>query len=193
MLTSMNGGHLARRRRLAGIGVLALAGVAMVACGPDQPATVAPPTTTASTPASTPSPSCPPGAVVVNIEPPEKTMVRVNLINASGRAGLATEVGADLSFRGFQVLSTSGEYHGGALPSAVVLRYGPSTVGDAWLLAANFGDPVTAQFDPTRSGDTVDVLLGPGFQNLRTATEVNQAIAAAGLPTPPPGTCGIRN
>jgi hypothetical protein len=42
------------------------------------------------------------------------------------------------------------------------------------------------RFDPGRPGKTIDLILGPAFTRLGTATEINQNLVTAGPPTAPP-------
>ena len=70
-----------------------------------------------------------------------------------------------------------------------MLRYGPRAVGGAHLLRAYFLDDAATEFDPKRTDDVVDVVLGNGFQQLATTTEVNQSLADLGSAQLPPNTC----
>jgi hypothetical protein len=139
---------------------------------------------------------CRPGEVRVNVDVPEdRSKVTINVLNGSpSRNGLAQQVGAEFSHRGFTVAkmedSPEGEFGGVAR-----IVYGPEGVGAAWLVSAYFlpayfldGDAAKV-FDIERIGPEVDVILGNKFQQLATSSEVNQAIAQEGAPIPPPGTC----
>jgi hypothetical protein len=70
-----------------------------------------------------------------------------------------------------------------------VVRYGPQTVGAAWLIRAYFLNESLNQFDKGRQDDKVEIILGARFKQLPTTTEVNQSIAALGNPQLPEGTC----
>jgi len=166
--------------------VLVLVVFALGGCGPDESGTTRPTLTFDATSV----PGCPSGSTPVDLEFPPPAEVGVAVRNASGVNGRGLEVFVELGNRRFQVLSVT-ETEVGDYPEAVVIRFGPDTVGDAWLLASYFMGDVRQEFDAGRSSTTVDVILGRGFQGLHTPTEVNQAIAAAGRPTAPPGTCGI--
>ncbi|GGN90589.1 hypothetical protein GCM10010112_76060 [Actinoplanes lobatus] len=95
-------------------------------------------------------------------------------------AGIASE----LRERGFTVLD-------GAVASeaATTLTYGPESVGRAMLLRAAVHGEVTMRFDPGRSDPAIDLAPGPDFDRLATATELNQNLVTAGVPTAPPQ-CG---
>ncbi len=139
---------------------------------------------------------CKPGQVRVNVDVPEdRTKVTINVLNGSpARNGLAQQVGAEFSHRGFTVANMAdnpeGEFGGVAR-----LVYGPEAVGAAWLVSAYFlpayfedGDAEKI-FVIDRTGPEVDVVLGNKFQQLATSSEVNQAIAQEGAPEAPTGTC----
>jgi hypothetical protein len=70
-----------------------------------------------------------------------------------------------------------------------VIRFGPQTVGAAWLVQAYFLNNARPEFDKARQDDKVEIILGGKFKQLPTTTEVNQSIAALGNPVPPTGTC----
>ena len=114
------------------------------------------------------------------------------MLNASDVKGLELTVFVELGQRGFQMLSTTDRYGDGRrYPEAAVIRYGPRTVGAGWLVSSYIRGQVRTEFDIHRSDDRVDVILGSAFENIRTPTEVDQAVAAAEQPTSPPGTCPL--
>ena len=63
-----------------------------------------------------------------------------------------------------------------------VIRYGPKAVGAAQLLKAYFLNEAEAEYDPKRTDDVVDVVIGDSFQQLATTTEVNQSLVELGQP-----------
>jgi hypothetical protein len=121
----------------------------------------------------------------------------VTVIDATGRPSLAATAVLELRLRGLDVTvgaATTESYAG-----VVEVRYGPQAVGAAWLAALMFGVamPGTSvvwsdQFQPTRTGTEVDLVLGRRFDHLATVTEVNNSIATHGLRMAPPGTCSVR-
>jgi len=111
--------------------------------------------------------------------PDSPAEVRVRLL--SGGA-VGDKTATQLRERGFTVLGRS---DGPAGPTT--LRYGPAAIGDAAVLKATLVGDATMQFDPSRADDTIDLTLGSTFARLGTATEINQALAAAGEPSAPPG------
>jgi hypothetical protein len=130
--------------------------------------------------------------VPVDLTVPDPTQISINVRNASGIDGLALKVFVELGRDGFQTLSTTEGYPDPRDYSvAVVIPYGPRTVGAGWLLSSYFRGRVRTQFDVGRSDDRVDVILGKAYTNVLTPTEVHQAVAAAGRPSAPAGTCAV--
>lgn len=138
------------------------------------------------------SPTCPPGLVPVDLTVLRPDGTRLNVLNASDVKGLELTVFVELGKRGFQMLSTTDRYRDGRrYPEAAVIRYGPQTVGAGWLVSSYIQGQVKTEFDIHRSNDRIDVILGSAFESIRTPTEANQAVAAAGQPSLPPGTCPV--
>jgi hypothetical protein len=134
--------------------------------------------------------SCPAGKVPVVLTFPEKSEdIKINIINVTTSPALAGQVADDFRSRKVTVLSEKNEPAAKPLQAVAQLRYGPKAVGTAWLVRAYFLNSAVLQFDIKREGDAVDVVLGTQFKQLGTTTEVNQALAAAGHPRLPAGTC----
>lgn len=132
---------------------------------------------------------CPPGLVPVNLRLPPPGEINVSVFNATNRDNLARSVGTQLTNRGLHVVQT-GNYSGELDQADVtVLRFGPAAYGAAWVLRSYVHDEVHSDFDINRPGDTVDLVLGNGFRELASPTEVNRLIARLGPPQPPPNTC----
>jgi hypothetical protein len=132
---------------------------------------------------------CGEGDVVANLRLPDPTEIKINVYNATDQTGLAARVGENFSNRDFQVLGHDDEPQDAELSEVAVLRYGPQAVGAAHVLRAYFLNTAVTEFDLNRTDDVVDVVIGSGFRQLATETEVRQSIAALGNPIPPPGTC----
>ncbi|MDG4792344.1 LytR C-terminal domain-containing protein [Micromonospora sp. WMMD1082] len=113
--------------------------------------------------------------------------VRINVLNSTDRPGLAGSVGDDFRNRDFQVQKEANEKK--KIDDVAVLRYGPKGVGSAHLLRAYFLGNAELEYNPEREDDIVDVVLGSGFQQLATTTEVNQSLGDLGAPVAPPGSC----
>lgn len=131
--------------------------------------------------------NCPDGYVLANLSLPEAPDVKIGVYNGTNRTGLADQVGDNFANREFEVIDrgdNESEFDGVAQ-----LHFGPQAVGAAQLVRAYFLNEAETVFDIDRQDDAVDVVLGTQFRQLATPTEVHQAIAQAGNPAPPPGTC----
>jgi len=134
--------------------------------------------------------SCPNGAVAANLRlPDEPKDIKVNIFNATDHAGLAGEVANEFKGRKFNVGQVGNDPLGKRVDGTGVLRYGPKAVGAAWVVRAYFLNEADLQFDLKRTDDVVDVVLGAGFKQLATATEMRQALTQAGAARLPEGAC----
>jgi hypothetical protein len=133
------------------------------------------------------SDGCPDGYVRANVALPEPKDMKIKVFNATSNNGWGTQVSEDFKNRGFQTQKPDDSAK--KVDKVAVLRFGPKTVGAAHLLRAYFLDEATPQYDPKRTNDIVDVVIGTNFQQLATTTEVNQSLAAIGEAELPPGTC----
>jgi hypothetical protein len=119
----------------------------------------------------------------------DRSTVKLNIFNATDSPGLASQVAEDFRGRKFTVVNAANDPAAKRVQGVALLRYGPKTVGSAWLVRANFLNQAELAFDINRKDDIIDVVLGSGFKQLGTTTEANQALGQAGLPTLPRGTC----
>lgn len=101
--------------------------------------------------------------------PPAMTTdeVTVNVFNSTGRAGLAGRAADALRARGFEV---EGVDNTDAVEGAGVVRHGPEGEEQAELLADEVGQGVTLVLDE-REGTTVDLVLGPDWEDLSDGEE----------------------
>ncbi|MEU3456009.1 LytR C-terminal domain-containing protein [Micromonospora sp. NPDC006766] len=129
---------------------------------------------------------CPKGWPLADVVLHEQKDVKINVLNGSGQPGLAGSIADDFRNRKFQVKKVD---NAKAVNGVAELRYGPKGVGSAHLLRAYFLNEAKPVFDINRKDDMVDVVLGGGFQQLATTTEVNQSLGDLGSPVAPPGTC----
>ena len=136
---------------------------------------------------------CAPGLIPAKVlMPAERSQVTLNVLNGTGRAGLAEQIAYDFENRGFKVNRRENVTDGQTYDEIAVITFGPETVGAGWLVSAYFlVDEAKMIFDIERQGAEVDVILGTKFRQLATTTEVNQSIAAIGNPEPPDGTCAV--
>lgn len=130
---------------------------------------------------------CPADFILVDLSLPQPSEVKVNVYNGTTRAGLANRIADNLANRNFHVLER--DDYDGQVDGVAELHFGPEAVGAAQLVGAYFLNNATQVFDIDRPDDVVDVVLGSGFQQLATPTDVQLAIAAVGNPEPPAGTC----
>jgi LytR cell envelope-related transcriptional attenuator len=131
---------------------------------------------------------CPAGAVRANVRlPDDNQQVIVKVFNGSGTPGRAVTVSEDFRNRRFTTEKPAESRK--KVDGVAVLRYGPEAVGKAWLVRAYFLNQADAQYDPGRKGPVVDVVVGEGFQQLATFTEVSQSLVELGEPKLPPGAC----
>lgn len=133
---------------------------------------------------------CAAGEVPANPKLPEPKDVKINVFNATDKAGLASVVAADFKNRKFKVVKDpTNDPLNKRVEGVAVLRYGPKMVGAAWLLRAYFLNQAQTELDLKRTDDVVDIVIGLQFRQLATVTETNQALARLGSPTLPNGTC----
>lgn len=88
--------------------------------------------------------------------------IEVNVLNGSGRAGLAGSTSTALTGRGFLVLTT--DNYPARIESNVQINFGESGMAAAYTLAANVHDPVLVL--DLRQDATVDLVLGTLFDTL---------------------------
>ncbi|WFF04271.1 LytR C-terminal domain-containing protein [Micromonospora sp. WMMD964] len=130
---------------------------------------------------------CPEGWPLADVTLHEPKDVKINVFNATDEPGRAGSVADDFRNRKFQVKKIGNEPKG--IDDVALLRYGPKGVGSAHLLQAYFLNNAVPGYDEKRTDDTVDVVLGNGFQQLATTTEVNQSLGDIGAPRAPKGSC----
>jgi hypothetical protein len=137
------------------------------------------------------SSGCPAGSVPIQTRPlPNEDKIKINVYNGTTRVGLAGQVADDFRSRKFNVGKVGdlkAKYKGNA-PAQLV--YGPKEVAAAaTVVNAYFLGQAELKFEVKREDQVIDVILGPKYQSLGTPTDVNQALAQLGNPSPPPGTC----
>jgi hypothetical protein len=133
---------------------------------------------------------CASGAVKVHTRPlPDTNQIKVNVFNGTSTPGLAQTVADEFRNRGFtvgKVEDAPQKYDGTAK-----LGYGRNEIAAAAVINSYFLAKAEYTFDLKRTDDVVDVTIGSAYTKLGTKTEVNQAQAQIGNPSPPPGTCDI--
>ena len=167
-----------RRRARVVVGLLALAAVVAIVAAlirDTQAGAVA-------------GPGCPPGTTEVDLTiPDEASQVELRVLNGTASAGIANQVSTDFGYRGFRMRPPASGT--GKVTGVAVIRYGPRTVGAADWIQAYFLGRATPQYSASRTTDVIDVVVGDGYRQLATRTEVNEALAMHGGPALPPGGC----
>ena len=131
---------------------------------------------------------CPEGAPLANITlPDDPDEVKVKVLNGTSTAGLADKVTNDFKNRGF-VMEKPDESKS-KVEGVAVIRYGPQGVGNAQLLKAYFLGEAKPEYIAKRTDDIVEIVVGAGYLQLATSTEVNQSLVELGEPQLPPGAC----
>jgi len=127
------------------------------------------------------------GLVMVNATLPQKNdQVTVKVYNGTKQVGLGSAVTSAFSNRGFKTEKPAESKK--RVNDVAVLRYGPKGLSSTWVIQAYFLNQATPQYDPKRTSATVDVVIGNGYQQLATPTEVNQSLSTL-QQTLPPGSC----
>lgn len=138
--------------------------------------------------------ACPAGWPTVDMTLKPNEQIKIKVLNATNRPGLADSVGTEFANRTLRVVGKGNSKV--AVDGVALLRYGPAAVGSAHVIGAYFLNTAELEYEPARTGDVVDVLVGNDFKQLATQTEFNVSIAelaAVGRPTLPPGSCGPGN
>jgi len=131
---------------------------------------------------------CPDGAPKAVVTLPEDTdQVKVRVLNGTKTAGLADRVTDDFRNRGFAMQKPRESRK--KFERIAILQYGPKAVGNAQLVNAYFLGKAKTEYSAKRTNDVVDIIIGNGYRQLATSTEVNQSLIELGEPTPPPGAC----
>ncbi|MEV4703976.1 LytR C-terminal domain-containing protein [Actinoplanes sp. NPDC049316] len=167
-----------RRTTLAAAGltlVAAGAGTVVVRTTGDRPSPGSPP------PAAAPADPC--AGLDLRL-PDDPSQVAVRVLDGAATAGLDRTVVRDLHERRFTKAVAAGEA-AERTDAVAILRYGPAAVGDAVVLRAMVRNRAVMQFDPSRDG-VVEMVIGDGFRELATSTQINQALVEAGEPAAPP-------
>lgn len=124
--------------------------------------------TTLTTPAPTvAAPPCPPEGTL----PVTYAETQVRVLNGAGTAGLAGQVGNELTARGFVVVGA--ENFPGGYAGTSLIRFGETGLRAAYTLAAQLEAPVL-ELD-LRPDTTVDLVLGGAFTTLLDPTVITLA------------------
>ena len=107
-----------------------------------------------------PKPACTP----VVVPAPARASFTVNVMNATGRQGVAAEVAVGLAKRKFTVGGISNAPESWYVTQTAVVHHGPKGLDEALLTSSQI--PGAKLFADTRTGTSVDVVVGLGYQQM---------------------------
>lgn len=105
-----------------------------------------------------PKPSCRP----VVVPAPARASFTVNVMNATGRKGVAADVASGLVKRKFTVGGISNAPDSWYVTQTAVVHHGPKGLDEALLVASQI--PGAKLFGDARSGTSVDLVVGLGYK-----------------------------
>ncbi|AYL36922.1 LytR C-terminal domain-containing protein [Streptomyces fungicidicus] len=119
---------------------------------------------------------------------PAPGTIKVNVLNATTRSGLAQKTADELKKRGFkigEVTNATKEYDKKVKGTGVLL--GPAAALDTSLpvLGAQLAG-AERRTDPARKGGEVDLIIGDGFRALTKKADADKALAVLAEPKPAP-------
>lgn len=126
-------------------------------------------------------------------EVPQPQTVTVNVLNATGKAGLAAKTADELKKRGFTVgkVGNAPSALDKKVPGSAQLIAGPTGAGAATLLGSEVSGATTMA--DGRTDGSVDFVIGDGYTDLLDPTAAAAALAEAIKPSPTasplPGSC----
>jgi hypothetical protein len=126
----------------------------------------------------TPTPACSP----VVVPAPARGSFTVNVMNATGRDGVAAQVAAGLGKRTFTVGGISNAPESWYVTQPAVVHHGPDGLDQALLAASQI--PGARLFADSRKGTSVDVVVGLAYQELGPAPAAAKAAPAGRGPAP---------
>ncbi|QPP07422.1 LytR C-terminal domain-containing protein [Streptomyces bathyalis] len=122
------------------------------------------------------------------IDLPEPDSIKVNVLNATDRSGLAKSIADKLEKRGFKIgeVTNAPKEFDKKVENTGILMGAPGEDGDARLkvLGTQFKD-VENQFDD-RKGEDVDFIIGKAYEKLAKEKEADAALTALSDPKPSP-------
>ncbi len=107
----------------------------------------------------------------------EISNVDVNVYNATGHHGLAGVVAKQLQERHFSVPAISNDPMQHHVTGAAEIRYGPQGQQAAKTVAAEIAGKVRMAPQAGRIGETVDLVIGDGYTQLRSAAQALKVLA----------------
>jgi hypothetical protein len=123
-----------------------------------------------------PRPACSP----VVVPAPARASFTVNVMNATGRNGVAGHVAAGLVKRTFTIGGISNAPESWYVTQSAVVHHGPGGLDQALLTASQI--PGAKLFADSRTGTSVDVVVGLGYQGLEPVAGEVEAVASVTRP-----------
>ncbi|MFB6894439.1 LytR C-terminal domain-containing protein [Kitasatospora sp. NPDC056327] len=134
-----------------------------------------------------------PGTAAAPIDPqaiPQPAAFKVNILNATTKAGLAGRTADEFTKRGFTI-----DKKGNApaeldkkVPGTAVVVAGPAGAGAATLISSQIAGATVAT--DARTDNSVDVVIGDSYNTLLDETQAAAALALATRPVPAPSSTG---
>lgn len=108
--------------------------------------------------------------------------ISLNVYNATKQQGLARDVGAVVTSRGFQLKSVANDPLKKTIKGVAELRHGPEGLESAKVLQRHL--PGSVLVADKRQGDTVDLVIGNGFRKFGPVPP-QPTPATTAIPCPP--------
>ena len=121
-------------------------------------------------------PSCTPTTAVPAAPP---TAVRLDVYNATQRAGLARTTASSLQRRGFEVQAVTNDPERATVTGAAVVRYPAGRLTEARWVAAQVPGSTLAEVAASRTGGEVDLVLGDADRSLASTAAARAAFVAS--------------
>jgi hypothetical protein len=107
---------------------------------------------------------------------PAPSTITVNVFNATTRTGLARDTSRELAARGFKIGVVANDPLHKVIPTSAEIRYGPSGVRQAKVVAAQV--PLPRLVQDRRTTAVVDFVIGEGFTALSPPAQVRAQLSA---------------
>ncbi|GCB47849.1 hypothetical protein SNL152K_5162 [Streptomyces sp. NL15-2K] len=131
---------------------------------------------------ATPTPSASARAAT----PVKPGQITVNVLNATPRIGLAKKTADELKKRGFKIgdVGNASKEYDKKVPGTGILLGPASSLKTSLPVLATQLNTAERRTDAARKGDTLDLILGTSFKDLRNRADADKALAALAAPQP---------
>jgi LytR cell envelope-related transcriptional attenuator len=129
--------------------------------------------------------SASPAAATTPLKPGQIT---VNVLNATPRSGLAKQTADELQKRGFHIgdVGNASEQFDKKVKGVGVLFGAKASLATSLPVIGTQLTGVESRADPSRTGPSVDLILGDGFKSLSSKADADKALAALTEPASSP-------